>query len=43
MQKPVVTPTIQSLLELLDEDGSETSLEFANNIRYDLKLITVEK
>lgn len=43
MQKPRVTPTIQNLLELLDEDGSETALEFANNIRYELNLLTVEK
>lgn len=41
--KPVVTPTIQNLLELLDEDGSETALEYANLLRYELKLNTVEK
>lgn len=43
MQKPKVTHAIQELLELLDEDGSETALEYANMIRYELKLNTVEK
>lgn len=33
-----ITHTIQDLLELLDEDGSETALEYANMIRYDLEL-----
>lgn len=43
MQKPKVTHAIQELLELLDEDGSETALEYANMIRYELKLNTIEK
>lgn len=42
MQKPKVTHAIQELLELLDEDGSETALEYANMLRYELKLNTVE-
>lgn len=38
-----VTHAIQELLQLLDEDGSEIALEYANMIRYELKLNTVEK
>lgn len=43
MQKPKVTHAIQELLQLLDEDGSETALEYANILRYELKLNIVEK
>lgn len=37
------TYIIQELLQLLDEDGSETALEYANVLRYELKLNTVKK
>lgn len=37
------TFVIQELLYLLDEDGSCEALEYANNIRYELGLIMVEK
>lgn len=37
------TNTIQSLLELLNEDDNEESLHYANMIRHELKLNTVEK
>lgn len=39
----IPTHTIQNLLELLDEDGSETALEYANMIRNELKLNIAEK
>lgn len=43
MGRKYPTSTIQELLQLLDEDGGETALEYANMLRYELKLNTVEK
>lgn len=43
MTRTRVTPSIQELLHLLDEDGSETALNSANMIRYELGLQTVKK
>lgn len=43
MEHVRVAHTIQELLQLLDEDGSETALEYANMIRYELKLLVIEK
>lgn len=43
MERRVPTNAIQNLLELLDEDNNEESLHYANMIRYELNLLTVEK
>lgn len=43
MESIRVTPVIQELLRLLDEDRSEAALYYANMLRYELKLNTVEK
>ncbi len=42
MGREIVTHAISNLLELLDEDGSENALDYANMIRYELGLVTVE-
>lgn len=38
-ERRVPTQAIQNLLELLDEDGTEESLHYANMIRYELGLL----
>lgn len=43
MEHTRVTHTIQELLELLNTDRSEIALEYANILRYELKLNTIER
>lgn len=43
LEAEIVSESIKTLLQNLDEDNCEESLHYANMIRHELNLITIEK